>query len=32
MTCYNDKERFNAVMVQRREDVDTLVEDEGGAY
>ncbi|KAF8499225.1 hypothetical protein F5888DRAFT_1688664 [Russula emetica] len=25
-------EQFNAVIIQRREDVDTLVEDEGGAY
>jgi hypothetical protein len=35
ITCndrYYVKEQFNAVMVQRREDVDTLVEDEGGAY
>jgi hypothetical protein len=30
--CYYGKERFNAVIVQRREDVDILVEDEGGAY
>jgi hypothetical protein len=29
---YYGKEQFNAVIVQRREDVDTLVEDEGGAY
>jgi hypothetical protein len=29
--CYV-KEQFNAVIVQRREEVDTLVEDEGGAY
>ena len=29
--CYG-KEQFNAVIVQRREDVDTLVEEEGGAY
>lgn len=26
------KEQFNAVIVQRREDVDTLVEDEAGDY
>jgi hypothetical protein len=35
ITCsdrYYGKEQFNAVIVQRREDVDTLVEDEGGAY
>jgi hypothetical protein len=34
-TCYDryyGQEQFNAVIVQRREDVDTLVEDEGGAY
>jgi len=29
---YYGKEQFNAVIVQRREDVDTLVEDEGGTY
>jgi hypothetical protein len=29
---YYGKEQFNAVVVQRCEDVDTLVEDEGGAY
>ena len=35
ITCndrYYGKEQFNAVIVQRREDVDTLVEDGGGAY
>lgn len=35
ITCndrYCGKEQFNAVIVQRREDVDTLVEDEDGAY
>lgn len=35
ITCndhYYGKEQFNAVIVQRREDVDTLVEDEGCAY
>ena len=35
ITCndrYYGKEQFNAVMVQRREDVDTLVEDEGATY
>ena len=35
ITCsdrYYGKEQFNAVIVQRREDVDTLVEDESGAY
>jgi hypothetical protein len=29
---YHGKEQFNAVIAQRREDVDTLVEDEGGTY
>lgn len=29
--CYC-KEQFNTVIVQRREDVDTLIEDEDGVY
>lgn len=29
---YYGKEQFNAVIAKRREDVDTLVEDEGGTY
>jgi hypothetical protein len=35
ITCndgYHGKEQFNAVIVERRENVNTLVENEGDAY